>query len=161
VTREPARIADQLERSWRGDAWHGPGFAELLQGIGAEQAARHHLTEAHSIWELVLHCTAWTREVQRRLAGAEPAMPAEGDWPAVGERSEPCWAAAVAELERATRELAAAIRATDPALLERPVGQGERDAPLGSGVSFYAMLHGVVQHHCYHAGQVALLRKLA
>ena len=34
-----------------------------------------------------------------------------------------------------------------------------RDRSLGSGVSRYVSLHGLVQHHAYHAGQIALLKK--
>ena len=30
---------------------------------------------------------------------------------------------------------------------------------LGSGISRYVMLHGLIQHHIYHAGQISLLRK--
>ena len=37
---------------------------------------------AHTIWEIVLHLTAWTREVDRRVLGGEPRFPEEGDWPA-------------------------------------------------------------------------------
>ena len=154
------RLADQIERSWSGDAWHGPALGELTQGLSAAQAHRHHLAEAHSIWELVLHCTAWVREVSRRLGGTDPALPLEGDWPEVGEESEAAWEAARQALGEAIRGLARAVREMDPALLDRTVGEG-RDAPLGTGTTFYVMLHGAVQHNLYHAGQVALLRKLA
>ena len=34
-----------------------------------------------------------------------------------------------------------------------------RDRPLGTGVSYYVLLHGAVQHDVYHAGQIALLTK--
>lgn len=33
------------------------------------------------------------------------------------------------------------------------------DRPTGAGVSFYGLLHGLVQHDTYHAGQIALLKK--
>jgi hypothetical protein len=36
---------------------------------------------------------------------------------------------------------------------------GERNAALGTGVSYAAMLAGLVQHDAYHGGQVGLLRK--
>jgi len=157
---ELQRLADQIERGWNGDAWHGPALGELTQGLSAAQAHRHHLAEAHSIWELVLHCTAWVREASRRLGGTEPALPLEGDWPEVGEESEAAWEAARQALGEAIHGLARAVREMDPALLDRTVGEG-RDAPLGTGTTFYVMLHGVVQHSLYHAGQVALLRKLA
>ena len=157
---EPVRLADQLERSWKGDAWHGPALAELTQGLTAAQAHRHHLTEAHSIWELVLHCTAWVREVTRRLGGTTPALPAEGDWPPAPRADEAAWDTARCELQDAIFALARSVRDMEPAMLDRTVGEG-RDAPLGTGTTYYVMLHGVVQHNLYHAGQIALLRKLA
>ena len=42
--------------------------------------------------------------------------------------------------------------------LDRAVGEA-RDRPLGAGVTYAVMLHGIAQHHAYHAGQIALLRK--
>jgi hypothetical protein len=32
--------------------------------------------------------------------------------------------------------------------------------PLGTGVSYYELLHGIVQHDGYHAGQIAVLKKV-
>ena len=34
-----------------------------------------------------------------------------------------------------------------------------RDRALGSGVSRYVTLHGLIQHHVYHVGQISLLKK--
>jgi len=34
-----------------------------------------------------------------------------------------------------------------------------REAGLGTGVSVAVMLHGIIQHDAYHAGQMALLKK--
>ena len=34
-----------------------------------------------------------------------------------------------------------------------------RSGPLGTGVSYYVLLHGIVQHDVYHSGQIALLKK--
>ncbi len=155
---ETERIAQQLERSWAGDAWHGPSLKELTDGLTAKQAAAHHIDEAHSIWELVLHCRGWLREVERRLHGTDPAEPEGGDWPSVGKVVEERWAAARADLGVAVAGLAHSIRAFDEARLADRVGQ-QRDAALGTGSTYYVMLHGAVQHNLYHAGQIALLRK--
>ena len=35
-----------------------------------------------------------------------------------------------------------------------------RDRATGSGVTKYALLHGLIQHDAYHAGQIALLVKV-
>ena len=51
-----------------------------------------------------------------------------------------------------------ALAALPPARLDAVVG-GERDAPLGAGVTYRVMLHGVAQHDAYHGGQMSLLRR--
>ncbi len=100
------------------------------------------------------------REVERRLDGSDPAEPGGGDWPSVGKVEEARWLAAREELGAAVVSLAKGIRAFDESRLGDRVGQ-QRDPALGSGSTYYVMLHGAVQHNLYHAGQVALLRKLA
>ncbi len=58
------------------------------------------------------------------------------------------------------RSLASRIRDFPDARLGDRVGQ-QRDPALGTGSSYYVMLHGAVQHNLYHAGQIALLRKFS
>jgi hypothetical protein len=48
--------------------------------------------------------------------------------------------------------------ALDEAQLDERIGD-VRDRALGSGVSRYVTLHGLVQHHAYHGGQISLLKK--
>lgn len=156
--RSVEQLADLVERVVEGDPWHGSNVMALLEGLSPAHAAARVVPGAHSIWELVLHMTGWTREVQARLAGAAAGDPAAGDWPAVKEVSPDAWAAAVAALVESHRALAAALRATDDALLARPVVD-RRDPAAGTGLSHYLTLHGLVHHTTYHAGQIALLRR--
>lgn len=151
-------LAEQVRQAHTGPAWHGAALAQNLEGINAEQAASRPLPDAHSVWEIVLHMTGWTSEVARRLEGAEPGLPAEGDWPAVGRVSEQAWARAREALGEAHFTLATAVEGVPEARWRNRVGR-ERDAPLGTGVSFAAMLAGLVQHDAYHGGQIGLLRK--
>jgi uncharacterized damage-inducible protein DinB len=153
--QETELIADQLERAYRGDAWYGPSVRAVLEDVDAAMAGAHLIAPAHSIHEIVLHMTAWTREVTRRLRVGIARDPAIGDWPAVDGSA---WDTAVAALDAANDELLAAIRALTPAQLHERIGDA-RDRALGSGVSRYVTLHGLVQHHAYHAGQIALLKK--
>ncbi len=64
---EAARLADLVERVVEGDPWHGSNVVTLLTGLSATDAAAHVMPGAHSIWELVVHMTGWTREVLARL----------------------------------------------------------------------------------------------
>lgn len=158
--REVDRIADQFERACSGDAWYGPSVRSALDGVDARTAVAHPVAGAHSISEIVLHMSAWAQEVARRLRVGVADDPVEGDWPSRTIRNESEWQDAIASLEAANAELLAAIRAMDEARLEDVVGDA-RDRALGSGVTQYVTLHGLVQHHVYHAGQISLLKRAA
>ncbi len=153
-----AWLADQLRRGYDGDPWHGSSLTRILAGLDAGAAGARPLPAAHCIWAIVLHITAWTREVTRRLGGAPPAQPAEGDWPEVGASTSERWQAALAGLSEAHFELERAVRALPPEQWREIVGS-ERDAATGTGVTKAQLVIGLVQHDAYHAGQIALIRK--
>ena len=158
-TQALGRIVDQLRRMHEGDAWHGPSLREALEGVTAAMAVARPISAGHTIYELTHHLAAWANEVTRRLDGRSPRMPDEGDFPpAVEALSDAEWEAAQARLDTAHTVLVEAILAFDPGRLHEVV-TAKRDTPIGVGVTYYAMLHGVVQHDAYHAGQIALLRK--
>jgi uncharacterized damage-inducible protein DinB len=149
---ETERLYDQLRRSYEGEAWHGPSLKEALAGISAEQASRRGIGGAHSVWEMVHHLAAWQGIAIRRLRGEACAhVTPEQDWPPVEDRSPEAWAKALEHLERTERELEKRVRALPE---ERLTG-----LVTGHKYSIYVMLHGVVQHNVYHAGQIALLKK--
>ena len=155
---EITRIIDEFAREHEGDPWHGSPLLTILEGVDAAQAARRPIAGAHSIWELVLHVTGWKNEVGRRATGAPAGEPAEGDWPDVGDPTPARWKAALERLNDAHRKLITAIQALPEAQLYEPTND-PRDRPLGSGVPYYVLLHGAVQHDVYHAGQIAILKK--
>lgn len=148
----------EMRETQQGDPWYGGARATILQGVSARAASSHPIASAHSIWELVLHMTAWTREVHRRLAGAEPGEPQDGDWPRVTDTSEAAWQRACADLDKAHADIMAAIAAMPQAQWTAPVGKS-RDAPLGTGVDIAGMLVGLAQHDAYHTGQIGILKK--
>ena len=65
----------------------------------------------------------------------------------------------IAALDAANAELVEVISAMNDDRLMDVIGD-MRDRSLGSGVSRYVTLHGLVQHHVYHAGQISLLKKV-
>ena len=155
--REVDRIVDLLQRAHAGDAWHGPSVVAVLDGVDAAAARARPIAAGHTIWETALHIVAWRREVEQRLGGKAPTLPEHGDWPVVPS-DDGEWAQVIEDLHASNRSLVAAVKRLVDADLERPVGEG-REAGLGSGVSVAVMLHGIVAHDVYHAGQIALLKK--
>lgn len=147
---EATRIADQLHRAYRGPAWHGPSLKAILTDVTAERAALKPISGAHSIWEIVLHITAWMRIARERLTASEArTVSDEEDWQTPRATS---WNETLIALESAERDLEETIRGFPDARLE------ER-APAAEPQTYYQLLHGVVQHTLYHAGQIILLNK--
>lgn len=149
---ETHRINSLLKRAFQGPAWHGPSLRELLEGVTAEQAAAKPTPSAHSIWELVNHIIAWEQIARLRLEG-DPAInpPDEMNFPPVNDTGETAWQATLQSLAASNQDLRDSIKKIDDAKLEEIVPEANH--------SVYAMLHGVIQHDLYHAGQIALLKK--
>jgi len=148
---EVARILDQLDRGFAGEAWHGPALQELLEGVSAEDSSKHPVSGAHSVWELVNHIAAWNLIVRHRVAGESVEVTPEMDWPPVWEISEVAWTRARDHLKE-SRDL---LRGTIQQLRDEQLNQ----QVVGEKYSIYVMLHGLVQHDLYHAGQIAILKK--
>ncbi len=148
---ETARIADQIRRAARGDAWHGPPLAEALDDLSADEAAAHPVAGAHSIWELVGHLLTWTNTVRIRLGGLAVAPDEADNFPEPAAPTPAAWIAACEAVLDAHEALAAAVEAlSDDRLAARVPGQA---------YTVYVMVHGAVQHTLYHAGQIAVLKR--
>ena len=144
-------IADQLQRAFYGNAWHGPALMELLTDVNAVAAAAKPSSNVHSIWELVLHIAAWDGAVQRRLGGEKLQLKAEENFPRVPAPTEAGWRKTVADGKRTHDRLVKTVaHLSDERLLERVPGKR---------YNFHHMLHGLAQHELYHAGQIAILKK--
>ena len=152
VVSQSARIADQLRRAFDGSAWHGPALLELLEDVDAATAAARPLPNVHSIWELLLHVAAWDGAVLRRLSGKKTQLKAAQNFPRVPKPTEAAWREAIANTERAHDGWVKTVASLPDKRLH--------DRVPGKRYDFYHMLHGLAQHELYHAGQIAILKKV-
>jgi uncharacterized damage-inducible protein DinB len=151
--QEIARIIDQMKRAWNGGAWHGPSLGEVLADVGAEQATARIDPSTHSIWEIVLHLTTWGDVLRRRIDGERVIEVNDAeDWPHVARPGPDEWEEARQALVASRRDLIDAVGRLQDADLERK--------PPGAESTYYVTLHGGIQHDLYHAGQIALLKRV-
>jgi uncharacterized damage-inducible protein DinB len=148
---ETNRILDQMDRAFSGEAWHGPDLMQLLNGISSEDASKHPVPGAHSIWELVNHIAAWNAIVQQKSKGEPVEVTTELDWPPVWEVSEVAWKRSLATLAENRTRLRNYLQTVRDDQLDEKVQR--------ENYSQYVLLHGSVQHDLYHAGQIAVLKK--
>ena len=97
----------------------------------------------------MLHLAAWSKIARERLTlPGERDPTGEEDWP----RTDGQWNDALAALDRQMLLL-------QDAILAFPLERLHEPAPASEPQSFYVLLHGIVQHMAYHAGQIAILVK--
>jgi uncharacterized damage-inducible protein DinB len=158
-----AQLSNHIKRTVTGPMWHGPSLDELLASMSSEQAAARPIIGAHSIWEIVLHVTAWAEIALARLHGQRTGDPApDEDWPPIpgsdpksgsarGPDAAANWQAALERLRESYRALATHTRRLEPSAFDEKVA--------GADYSVSNLLHGVIEHGTYHGGQIALLKR--
>jgi uncharacterized damage-inducible protein DinB len=153
-----AQLSNHIKRAVAGPMWHGPSLDELLATVSSDQAAARPIPGAHSIWEIVLHVTAWAEIALARLHGQRTGDPApDEDWPPVpgsDPGTDPAaanWHAALERLRESHRALATDTRRLEPSAFD--------DKVAGADYSVSNLLHGVIEHGTYHGGQIAVLKR--
>ena len=148
-----AQLSNHIKRAVAGPMWHGPSLDELLASVSSDQAAARPIPGAHSIWEIVLHVTAWAEIALARLHGQRTGDPApDEDWPPVpGSEAAASWQTALERLRESYRALATDTRRLEPSAFDEKVA--------GADYTVSNLLHGVIEHGTYHGGQIAILKK--
>ncbi|UCH82851.1 MAG: DinB family protein, partial [Candidatus Latescibacterota bacterium] len=147
---EIGRLADQLERSFHGGAWHGPATREVIAEIDADTAGRRPVGSLHSVVEIVRHITYWIKAAYIRISEGRDA-PDEVDWAEHGALSEEGWSQAIENLDRAYSKLHSTLLGLDDSRLN--------DAVAGSDPTVRGLVLGTLQHNAYHTGQIVLIAK--
>lgn len=149
---EVERIVEQHDRALHGGAWHGDSVWEILEGVRWEQAFRRISPATHTIWELVMHMAFWETAVNRRLQKLPAQSEDELNFPATLEPAAHKWQGALEMLRKSNADFRETVK---------NLGDSKLDESLSSPkYTVYVELHGVIQHHLYHAGQIALLKKV-
>jgi uncharacterized damage-inducible protein DinB len=98
-----------------------------------------------------MHIGVWMSAARRRLAGDPAKLTPEQDWPPIDGGSPAAWKQTLAALEQEYNDLRSTVCSFPESSLE--------DQTPGKKHSQAFLLHGVIQHNLYHAGQIALLKR--
>lgn len=145
-------ILDHFDGVLNGDAWHGDPVWQVLDGITAQQAAARVAPSVHTIWEIVMHMTFWENVAAQRLAGRRAGLVEELNFPATPAAKEDTWRATLDQFRASNRAFRQALDALDTGKLDERTAAGKRTC--------YGEAHGLIEHHVYHLGQIALLKKM-
>ncbi len=147
-----AELTRELEQIVSGDPWHGSSVTRILEAMDPRLVFIR-IGNSHTIAEILLHMIAWTEETQARLAGKPASQPLRGDWP---DPAVYTWTELKGLFRLSSEHLLDTIVNLDERSLKEPLID-TRDPALGAGVNKEALIRGLIQHHIYHSGQIALL----
>jgi uncharacterized damage-inducible protein DinB len=153
------KLSNELQKVLSGDPWYGNPVYQIIEQVSFEAAFEKPDHAAHNIAEIVLHMVAWTEEVMDRMNGMTAGVPSSGDWPPTGSPTEQKWQNYVNDLKLVNVNLQGLIQNFPEEKWSEPMND-ERNRELGSGVSYQELVNGLVQHHIYHSGQIAILRRI-
>jgi uncharacterized damage-inducible protein DinB len=153
-------LREDLRKVYDGHPWHGSSIIDVLKGIDVDTAGLKSIPHGHTIWEIVLHMTVWTREVASRVRGADPKNPPK-DWPTPKPRGgKAAWESALEDLAAAQKDIESAVDSLKADDLVRWIVD-KRDPSLEAGVTVGTLIRGLLQHYTYHEGQISLLKRAA
>lgn len=152
---ETLRIIDLINDSYESEeAWHGPSLVAALRDVSPAVAEARLTPNTHSIAEIVYHLTTWRIFVARKLQGDKEfdVRTPDKDWKVFGVVDDFEWETLQMELSLSQDELITLLeQMEDDSYLEEIVP--------GRNYSYYTLLHGMIHHDLYHAGQISLVKK--
>lgn len=139
--------------TYEGQAWHGPSLKATVDRVSAAEAVHQPGHNVHSIAEFTRHAAYWMMLVRKWISGIDAAPDQGASWGTSEADPDIAWQEAKNVLDREYVALKTAIDAFPPEKLAS-VAHAE------SGLTYYTLLHGMIHHNLYHAGQISLLTKL-
>ncbi|HEX3935142.1 MAG TPA: DinB family protein [Puia sp.] len=153
------KLSLELENVLSIGPWYGDPVYTIIEKVSFEAAFEKPPGAAHTIAGIVLHMLAWTEEVLDRLNGKSASLPLSGDWPDTGAPEEQKWQNYVNDLKLVNVNLQGVIGDFPEDKWGEPVSD-QRDLDEGSGWSYEELVNGLIQHHVYHSGQIAILNRI-
>ncbi len=155
--KKSEQLKQELEKVLSGNPWYGNPVYAIIDQVIFEAAFEKPDHSVHNIAGIVLHMISWTEEVIDRLNGMDAQVPSSGDWPDPGAPDEQKWQNYVSDLKLVNVNLLGIIQSYPEEQWEELVnGTIEND----EGTTYEQLVAGLIQHHIYHAGQIALLNRI-
>jgi len=151
------KIINEFEKVLSGHPWYGSPVYNIINKVTFETAYEKPPGSVHNIAEIVLHMVAWTEEVMDRMNGLTAGAPTSGDWPETGMPDEQKWQNYVNDLKLVNVNLLGLIRNFPEEQWNEPIDDKRGNQPV---VTYEGLVWGLIQHHIYHTGQIALLKRI-
>jgi uncharacterized damage-inducible protein DinB len=152
------KLEQELQKVLSGNPWYGNSVYGIIEQVSFEAAFEKAQGASHTIAEIVLHMLAWTEEVIDRMNGKVASKPLSGDWPSTGSPDEQKWQNYVNDLKLVNVNLLGVIQDFHEEKWDELINNaGNSEA---GEITNEELVEGLIQHHIYHAGQIAILNRI-
>ena len=150
-------LQQTLQQVLSGNPWYGLPVYSIIDKASFEAAFEKPQGVVHNIAGIVLHMLSWTEEVIDRLNGMDAQQPSSGDWPDPGIPDEQKWHNYVSDFKLVNLNL---LRLIENFPEENWCSLVKGTVENDPGTTYEALVMGLIQHHIYHAAQIALLNRM-
>jgi len=154
MNKEIQYIIGTLKNVLSNEPWYGKPVYAILEEAGTGYVNRNPEETCHSMIELLYHMTTWTEYALSVIKNEElektKAIEAF-DWRTINP-GEHNWEKGFLQFKSANEKIIELLDTKDDSFL----GQILPD----KNYNFRFLLNGLIQHHIYHAGQIAYIKNL-
>jgi len=154
MRKQIGHIISSLHTVVEGEPWFGKPVMTVLHEVDPKIVYKKPNDASHSLIELLYHMITWAEFTLKRIEGEEDddiTAFDKLDWRQIDTNGH-TWDKAVAQFKVTNDLIIEALQAKNDEFLGGKVDYRE--------YNFRFLLHGLIQHNIYHAGQIAYLRKL-
>ena len=151
MKKETAAIILSLKETLQDEPWYGQPVMAILNDIDPSIAFKKPSEASHSLVELLYHMITWTEFTVKRLEKDQTDNSDALDWRKIDPK-EHTWEKGLLEFKTANDRIIELLESKEDSFLEE-----EADFRK---YNFRTLVNGLIQHHIYHLGQVAYIKKL-
>jgi uncharacterized damage-inducible protein DinB len=149
-----SKLVKELNEVLSGEPWYGSPVSRLLEQVDLSKV--HDWSRGpHSIADVLMHMIAWTEETNERLKGKFASEPERGDWPDPAGFS---WIELIGMFLLSNEHLKVTIVEMDEDMFDKAVND-DRYPEIAEKGTYIELIRGIIQHHIYHSGQIAIMNK--
>lgn len=149
--KESLRMAKLFDDLYQGSPWIDVTILPHLTKLTAKQAAKRLYAEWNTIWEITNHMIQWRETVLKRVQGRMIASPANNYIRPVRDTSEAAWKKTLERFEKSQTAWIHFLKSAKASDFHKKYGS--------SGLTYYELIQGILQHDAYHLGQIVIMRK--
>lgn len=151
MMQENERMIGLFEKLYMGSPWIDVNLVSVLEPITAKQADKRILPNCNTIWEITNHLIAWRKNVLQRVNGKTINTPSNNYFEPIVDTSDQAWRNTLESLKDTQVQWI-------KFLVNIEVSQLEARYEVNK-MTYYEHIQGILQHDCYHLGQIVLLAK--